>query len=64
MTTTIQALGTDPDTALAELRGSVESLVAADPAEWTLDQLERAIVDLHTLTTNKQVGTLIFMHKT
>ena len=46
MTTT----ATDPDTALDGLRWQVDQLLAMDPAEWTLDQLQRTILDVHTLT--------------
>ena len=46
MTTTV----TDPDTALDGLRSQVDQLLAMDPAEWTLDQLQRTILDVHTLT--------------
>ncbi|MBK9435384.1 MAG: DUF222 domain-containing protein [Micrococcales bacterium] len=46
MTTT----ATDPDTALDGLRCQVDQLLAMDPAEWTLDQLQRTILDVHTLT--------------
>ena len=46
MTTT----ATDPDTALDGLRSQVDQLLAMDPAEWTLDQLQRTILDVHTLT--------------
>ncbi|MEI2621817.1 MAG: hypothetical protein V9G09_13920 [Candidatus Nanopelagicales bacterium] len=41
---------TDPDTALDGLRSQVDQLLAMDPAEWTLDQLQRTILDVHTLT--------------
>ncbi|MEI2622124.1 MAG: DUF222 domain-containing protein, partial [Candidatus Nanopelagicales bacterium] len=41
---------TDPDTALDGLRCQVDQLLAMDPAEWTLDQLQRTILDVHTLT--------------
>ena len=44
MTTTV----TDPDTALDGLRCQVDQLLAMDPAEWTLDQLQRTILDVHT----------------
>ncbi len=30
--------------------GKVDQLLAMDPAEWTLDQLQRTILDVHTLT--------------
>ena len=46
MTTT----ATDPDTALDGLRCQVDQLLGMDPAEWTLDQLQRTILDVHTLT--------------
>ena len=39
---------TDPDTALDGLRCQVDQLLAMDPAEWTLDQLQRTILDVHT----------------
>ncbi|MBK9435552.1 MAG: DUF222 domain-containing protein [Micrococcales bacterium] len=32
------------------LRWQVDQLLAMDPAEWTLDQLQRTILDVHTLT--------------
>ncbi|MBK9434989.1 MAG: hypothetical protein IPN52_07685 [Micrococcales bacterium] len=41
---------TDPDTALDGLRCQVDQLLGMDPAEWTLDQLQRTILDVHTLT--------------
>ena len=41
---------TDPDVALDGLRSRVDQLLGMDPAEWTLDQLQRTILDVHTLT--------------
>ena len=38
---------TDPDVALDGLRSRVDRLLGMDPAEWTLDQLERAALDVH-----------------
>ena len=39
---------TDPDVALDGLRSRVDRLLGMDPAEWTLDQLQRTILDVHT----------------
>ena len=41
---------TDPDEALDGLRCHLDHLLGMDPAEWSLDQLERAILEVHTLT--------------
>ena len=37
---------TDPDVALDGLRSRVDQLLGMDPAEWTLDQLQRTILDV------------------
>ena len=39
---------TDPDVALDGLRSRVDQLLGMDPAEWTLDQLQRTILDVPT----------------
>ena len=45
---------TDLDTALDGLRGQVDQLLGMDPAEWTLDQLQRTILDVHTLRSEER----------
>ena len=39
---------TDPDVALDGLRSRVDRLLGMDPAEWTLDQLQRAVQNVRT----------------
>ena len=39
---------TDPDTALDGLGCQVDQLLGMDPAEWTLDQLQRAVQNVRT----------------
>ncbi len=48
---------TDPDTALDGLGCQVDQLLAMDPGEWTLDQLQRTILDVHTLTQQLAAST-------
>ena len=40
------------DTVLDGLASQVNQLLAADPAEWSLDQLEHTILDVHTPLNN------------
>ena len=39
---------TDPDAALDGLRCHLDHLLGMDPAQWSLGQLERAVLDVHT----------------
>ncbi len=39
---------TDPDVALDGLRCHLDHLLGMDPAQWSLGQLERAVLDVHT----------------
>ena len=53
---------TDPDVALDGLRSRVDQLLGMDPAEWTLDQLQRTILDVPTARAYPQgcwVGLLV-----
>ena len=58
MTTT----ATDPDTALDGLGCQVDQLLAMDPAEWSLDQLQRAVQNVPTARVRirgRWVGLLV-----
>ena len=45
---------TDLDTALDGLRGQVDQLLGMDPAEWTLDQLQRAVQNVRTARVDRK----------
>ena len=49
---------TDPDVALDGLFSQVDLLPGMDPAEWTLDRFERAVLDVHATRAVPRFGGL------